>query len=55
VRSPLERLLAVGPTVVPALGLEGELMAAWGAARIVTKSDRRRERMRREMWSKIEL
>jgi hypothetical protein len=30
-------------------------LAAWGAARMVTRTDKRRERMRREMWSKIEL
>ena len=40
---------------LPALGQEGELIAAWGAARIVTRSDRQKEKMRREMWSKIEI
>ena len=44
-----------GPSALPALGQEGELLAAWGAARMVTRTDKRRERMRREMWSKIEL
>ena len=43
------------PSVLPALGQEGELIAAWGAARIVTRSDRQKEKMRREMWSKIEI
>ncbi len=55
IRTPIERLLQVSPTVLPALGQEGELLAAWGAARIVTRSDRQKERMRREMWSKIEI
>lgn len=45
----------VGPGTLPALGQEGELLAAWGAARAITRTDRRKEKMRREMWSKIEL
>jgi hypothetical protein len=40
---------------LPALGQEGELLAAWSAARLITRTDRRKEQMRREMWSKIEL
>lgn len=55
IRTGVEHLLTVAPTVLPALGVEGELLAAWGAARLVTKTDRKRERMRREMWSKIEI
>jgi phytoene dehydrogenase-like protein len=55
IRTPIEHLLQVSPTVLPALGQEGELIAAWGAARIVTRSDRQKEKMRREMWSKIEI
>jgi hypothetical protein len=47
--------LSVSPAVLPALGVEGELVAAWGAARLVTRTDRKREKMRREMWSKIEI
>ncbi len=54
-RSPLVGGFVVGPSVLPALGQEGELLAAWGAARAVTRTDTRRERMRREMWRKIEL
>jgi len=45
----------VGPSALPALGQEGELLAAWSAARLVTRTDKRRERMRREMWNTIEL
>jgi hypothetical protein len=45
----------VGPSALPALGQEGEVLAALGAARLITRTDRRKERMRREMWSKIEL
>jgi len=55
IRTPVDHLLTVAPTVLPALGVEGEMLAAWGAARLVTKTDRKRERMRREMWSKIEI
>jgi hypothetical protein len=54
-RTPLGGTLVVGPSVLPALGQEGELLAAWSAARAVTRTDKRRERMRREMWSKVEL
>lgn len=55
IRTPIEHLLTVAPTVLPALGVEGELLAAWGAARLVTRTDRKREKMRRELWSKIEI
>lgn len=55
----LERLLRnariVGPTALPALGVEGELAAAAYATQLITKSDRVREKMRRELWSKLEL
>jgi hypothetical protein len=54
VRGPIPGTYLVGRTVVPALGQEGELLAAWGAARIVTRRDRTRQKMRRQMWSKIE-
>ena len=55
IRTPLAGAYAVGPSTLPALGQEGELLAAWSAARIITRTDRQRERMRREMWSKVEL
>lgn len=54
-RGPVPGTLVVGPASVPALGQEGELVAAWGAARIVTRTDRRKEKMLRELWSKMEL
>jgi hypothetical protein len=54
-RTPLAGAYVVGPSALPALGQEGELLAAWGAARLITRTDRRKERMRREMWSKVEL
>lgn len=55
IRGPIERTLLCGRSVLPSLGQEGELLAAWGAARLVTRSDRKKERMRREMWSKVEI
>ncbi|MBN4059095.1 hypothetical protein JYT22_00415 [Endomicrobium sp. AH-315-J14] len=55
IRGPIDRTLLVGPSVLPALGQEGRLLAACGAARIVTQSDKRKARMRREMWTKIEI
>jgi phytoene dehydrogenase-like protein len=55
VRGPIERTFLVGATVLPALGQEGELLAAWGAARIITRTDRHKERIRRAMWSKVEI
>jgi glycine/D-amino acid oxidase-like deaminating enzyme len=55
VRTPLAGAFVVGPTVLPALGQEGELLAAWSVARMITRTDKRKERMRREMWSKVEL
>lgn len=50
----LHNAYVVGPTAMPALGLEGELVAALHVAQIITKSDRTREKMRKELWSKLE-
>jgi glycine/D-amino acid oxidase-like deaminating enzyme len=55
IRTPLAGAFVVGPSTLPALGQEGELLAAWSAARMITRTDRRKERMRRDMWSKVEL
>jgi phytoene dehydrogenase-like protein len=55
IRGPIERTLLVGRSVLPALGQEGQLLAAWGAARLVTRTDRQKERMRRDMWTKVEI
>lgn len=54
IRGPILETYLVGPSVLPALGQEGEVMAAWGAARILTKKDRTRQKLRRQMWTKIE-
>ena len=55
VRTPLDGAFLAGPTVMPALGQEGQLLAAWGTARIITRTDSAKEKMRRDMWSKVEL
>jgi glycine/D-amino acid oxidase-like deaminating enzyme len=55
IRTPLGGAFAVGPSALPTLGQEGELLAAWSAARLITRTDKRKERMRREMWSKVEI
>ncbi len=53
-RGELAGLLHCGRQVVPGLGAEGEFMAALAVARLVTRTDRSKERMRRELWSKVE-
>lgn len=53
-RGDVERLLLPGRQAVPALGAEGELLAALSAARIVTRSDPSKERLRVELWSRVE-
>jgi hypothetical protein len=55
VRGPVDRTLLLGRTVLPGLGQEGELLAAWGAARLVTRSDRRKALMRRDRWTGTEI
>jgi hypothetical protein len=55
IRTPLGGAFVVGPSALPALGQEGELLAAWSAARMITRTDGRKERMRKDMWSKVEL
>jgi phytoene dehydrogenase-like protein len=55
IRGPLERTLLVGRSVLPGLGQEGELLAAWSAARLISRSDKKKAMMRRDMWNKTEL
>lgn len=54
IRGPIGNTYLVGKTVLPGLGQEGELLAAFGAARLITRKDGARQKMRRQMWSKIE-
>lgn len=51
---PLRGLFAVNRQCIPALGTEGELLSALSVARAITRTDRSKERMRRELWSKVE-
>ncbi|MET0591547.1 MAG: phytoene dehydrogenase, partial [Polyangiaceae bacterium] len=55
VRGPIGRAMLVGSSVLPALGQEGDLLAAWSAVRVITRTDGQKERIRRSMWSKVEL
>jgi hypothetical protein len=54
VRGPIRGTYLVGKTVMPPLGEEGELVAAWSAAQLVTGKDAHRQRRRRQMWSKLD-
>lgn len=54
VRTPIKRLLICSAQVVPGLGIEGQLLAAWSAARLVSSSDRRPAILRRGLWTKLE-
>ncbi len=53
VRGPVRGSFLAGNTVLPALGQEGQLLAAWSAARLVTGSDPTREKFRRHRWSRL--
>ncbi|MFO0651610.1 MAG: hypothetical protein U0326_35640 [Polyangiales bacterium] len=54
VRADVGGMLLVGRQVVPGLGVEGQLLAALTASAMITRTDRTKERMRRELWSKAE-
>ena len=54
-RTPIKRLLLCNRQLAPSLGQEGSFLAAVGAARLVTRSDRSRERTRRGLWAQPEL
>ena len=49
-RSPIPNLLLCNEQVLPGLGLEGVLLAAWAAARVVGQSDGRRDAFRRGLF-----
>ncbi len=53
-RGPISGTYLVGPSVLPGLGQEGEFLAATSVARIVTKKDGSRQKLRRQMWRRIE-
>lgn len=53
-RTGIKGLILSGGQVVSGLGTEGELIAAWGAARVAGKVDPGRERLVRSMRNKVE-
>ena len=53
-RGPVPGTYLVGSSVLPALGQEGELLAAFSVARIIVKTHGGHQRMRQRMWSRIE-
>ncbi|MGE0791562.1 MAG: phytoene desaturase family protein [Sandaracinaceae bacterium] len=55
VRMPVKHLLCCSEQTVPGLGMEGMLLAAWSAAKVVSESDKSRDRLRRGRWGKLEL
>jgi hypothetical protein len=50
----MPNVFCVGPSVLPGLGAEGEVLAATYVARLITKSDPKREKIRKELWSRLE-
>lgn len=54
-RGPLPRTFLTGSSVLPALGQEGQLIAASSVARIITRADRHKARIRKAMWSRVEI
>ncbi|MEM9074903.1 MAG: hypothetical protein AAGE52_40775 [Myxococcota bacterium] len=55
IRTPIKRLLLCGPHVVPGLGDEGAFLTAWSTARLIARSDRKKDWMRRGLWTKVEI
>jgi hypothetical protein len=55
VRSPIKKLLLGSLQVCPGLGDESAFVTAWSVARIITRSDRRKEQLRRSLWTKVEI
>jgi phytoene dehydrogenase-like protein len=45
----VKNMLIVGAQSLPGLGFEGELTAAWGAARLITTSEKKRNPLEREV------
>jgi hypothetical protein len=50
----IKGLLLVGREVLPGVGTEGEFLTAHHVATKITRTDRSKERMRKEIWSKTE-
>jgi phytoene dehydrogenase-like protein len=49
-RTPIRNLLLCNDQVIPGLGLEGTMLAAWSAARIVGRSDGHQDAFRRGLF-----
>jgi len=54
-RTPIKRLVLCNSQVMPGLGQEGELITAWGAAKVITKRDSGRAWIQRGMWTRLEV
>ncbi|MGE5784234.1 MAG: NAD(P)-binding protein [Myxococcales bacterium] len=54
VRGPIPGSYLVGSSVLPALGQEGEIIAALSAVHLVTRKHGGHQRIRQKMWSRIE-
>jgi phytoene dehydrogenase-like protein len=54
-RTPVGHLLLCNDQIVPGLDMEGQLLAAISTARIVSRSDRSKEWMRKGLWTKAEI
>lgn len=54
IRGPIPGTYLAGKSVLPALGQEGELLAGSSVAQLVTQKHGGRQRMRRQMWSRVE-
>lgn len=50
--TPLRDLLLAGPDAFPALGQEGELLAAWLAAEAIRSQDKSKARLRARSWTR---
>lgn len=54
-RTPIKRLMLANSQVMPGLGIEGQLITGWCAAKLVAKGDRSRAWIQRGMWTRLEL
>ena len=54
-RTPIRRLVLCNTQVMPGLGQEGQLITAWCAAKVITKSDKSRSWIQRGMWTRLEV
>ena len=54
IRGPLGSTFLVGRSTFPGLGQEGELVAAWSVAELITRTNRVWQKRRRQMWTKVD-